>query len=121
MHPTHVSWMFELTVRDGREAELRALMAEMVQATMENEPGTLEYEWHLDDAGRRVHLWERYVDNAAAMTHTRTFGKRFAARFFEYMHPERITLYGPAGEDLRAAMAELRPPVMTHVAGFTRR
>lgn len=123
MTATHVSWMFELRVNEGREAELRALMAEMSEATERNEPATLEYEWHLSDDGR-VHLWERYEDEAAALLHLRTFGARFATRFFECMRPERIVVYGASGsagaDAVRAAMGELRPPVLIRAAGFSR-
>lgn len=117
---THVSWMFELGVKEGRDAELRALMAEMAAATERNEPGTLEYEWYLSDDGRRLHLWERYADAAAALAHTRTFGERYAARFFDILRPERITLYGDDTDAVREAMGELRPPVMRRAAGFAR-
>ena len=124
MSATHLSWMFELLVNEGREAELRALMAEMSEATERNEPATLEYEWHLSDDGRRVHLWERYEDAPAALLHLKTFGARFATRFFEYMRPERIVVYGASdaagAEAVRAAMGELRPPVMIRAAGFSR-
>lgn len=120
MSDTHVSWMFELAVNEGRAGDLRALMTEMAQATEQNEPRTLEYEWYLDEDGRRLHLWERYVDAEAALLHLRTFEQRFARRFFDVLRPERITLYGDEVEAIRAAMGELRPPVMVRAAGFSR-
>jgi quinol monooxygenase YgiN len=120
MSASHVSWMFELAVREGREGDLRPLMAEMAQATERNEAHTLEYEWYLSEDGRRLHLWERYVDEAAALAHLRTFEERFAKRFFAILKPERITLYGASVEAVRSAMGELRPPIMTRAAGFSR-
>ena len=120
MSATHVAWMFELAVREGREAEFQTLMAEMAKATERNEPGTLEYEWFLSADGRQVHLWERYVDSAAALTHLKTFGDRFMRRFFDVLAPVRITIYGAAGEAVRAAMGDLNPPVMPRAAGFSR-
>ena len=120
MSAAHVAWMFELAVKEGRDADLRALMEEMAGATERDELRTLEYEWYLSDDGRRLHLWERYADEAAALAHLRTFESRFARRFFDVLRPERITLYGASVDLVRAAMGELRPPVMTRNAGFSR-
>lgn len=120
MSDAHVSWMFELGVKEGREADLRALMAEMAEATERNEPRTLEYEWYLSEDGRTLHLWERYADEQAALAHTKTFDARFATRFFDILRPERITLYGRDTDAVRAAMGALRPPVLRRAAGFAR-
>ena len=116
----HVAWMFELAVREGRETQLRALMAEMIEATERDEPGTLDYEWYVTDDGRRLHLFERYADAAAAMTHLATFGKRYMGRFFDVLAPERMTLYGAPNESVRGALAQLAPQVMARAAGFSR-
>jgi quinol monooxygenase YgiN len=120
MHEANVAWLFELGVKDGREADLRALMAEMVDATRADEPRTLDYEWYLSEDGRRCHLWERYADAAAAMVHLGTFGRRFMARFFDVLTPERMTLYGAADDAVRGAVAQLAPVVMARAAGFNR-
>ncbi|MDB4907998.1 MAG: antibiotic biosynthesis monooxygenase [Gemmatimonadetes bacterium] len=117
---THVAWMFELAVIDGQRAAFDALIAEMVEATEQNEPGTLEYEYYLGDDGRRCHLWERYRDSDAAMIHLATFGQRFMERFFTVLAPERMTLYGAPDERVRAALGDMSPPVMVRKAGFSR-
>ena len=54
---THVCWMLELQVREGRDEEFRALMAEMAAATEASEPGTLDYEWSLSADGRQWIPW----------------------------------------------------------------
>ena len=116
----HVAWMFELTVREGREAEFRALMTEMAEATERDEPGTLDYEWYVTEDGRRLHLFERYADAGASMTHLATFGERFMRRFFDVLVPERMTLYGAPDDRVRAGLAQLAPQVMPRAAGFSR-
>ena len=115
-----VSWMFELAVKAGREPDFRALMVEMAEATDRNEPGTLDYEWYVSDDGRRLHLFERYADADAAMTHLATFGERYMARFFDVLAPERMTLYGAPDSRVRSALAQLAPEVMSRAAGFSR-
>jgi quinol monooxygenase YgiN len=117
---THVCWMLELQVREGRDEDFRALMAEMAAATQAGEPGTLDYEWSLSADGRQCHLWERYADSAAAMVHAASFGSRYAARFFDVLAPVRLVLYGSPSAEVRAALAAFDPVVMEPAAGFSR-
>jgi quinol monooxygenase YgiN len=116
----YVAWMFELEVREGREDDLRALMNEMVDATHTNEPGTLMYEWSFSEDGRRLHLYERYAGNAAALTHIATFGSKFAARFFEILEPRRFVLLGSPNDEVRKALESPGMEVVKQAAGFSR-
>ena len=121
MSDAHVAWMLDLSVREGREADLDALMAEMVGNTERNEPGTLDYEWFSSDDGRRIHLFERYVHSQAAMAHVATFNERYMKRFFAILEPKRIVIYGAPDEMVRDALSALGPTVMARAAGFSRR
>ncbi len=115
-----VYWMLELDVQAGREDDFRPLMAEMVSATQANEPGTLNYEWSTSADGKRCHLYERYVDSAAVMTHLGTFGERFAARFLEVLKPIRLVVYGSPSPAVKGALAGFNPVYMEAVGGFSR-
>jgi quinol monooxygenase YgiN len=117
---SHVCWMLEMQVREGRGDDFRALMAEMASATEANEPGTLDYEWSLSADGRTCHLWERYADSAAALVHGAAFGTRYAARFLDVLAPTRLTLYGSPSDEVKAALAPFNPVVMQPAAGFSR-
>jgi quinol monooxygenase YgiN len=115
-----VYWMLELEVQAGREDDFRALMAEMVSATQANEPGTVNYEWSTSADGSRCHIYERYVDSAAVMTHLGTFGERYAARFLEVLKPLRFVVYGSPDAAVRSALAGFDPVYMEAVGGFSR-
>lgn len=116
----HVCWMLQMQVQEGRGAELRALMDEMVAATTANEPGTLDYEWSLSDDGRTCHLWERYADAGAAMAHIATFGANYAERFLALLTPQAVHLYGAPDAAVREALAGFGAVVMAPAAGFRR-
>ena len=117
---SNVSWLLELEVQPGREEDLKALMAEMVGATRANEPGTLSYEWSTSADGRRCHIYERYTDSTAAMTHVATFGERFASRFLEVLKPIRFVVYGSPDAKVQGALAGFNPVYMQDLGGFTR-
>lgn len=116
----HVSWMFDLTVNAGKEAELQSLMAEMVAATQADEPGALDYEWHFSEDGTRLHLFERYVDSEATMVHLGNFGAKFMARFMGCVTPAGMVVYGAPSDAVRKGLAGLRPVYMERSAGFRR-
>ena len=117
---SHVSWMLELDVQEGRERDFRKIMAEMVEATKANEVGTLDYEWSVSADGKRCHVFERYVDSAAVLTHLGTFGERFAERFLEILKPVRIVVYGSPSTAVQEALAGFNPVYMQPVGGFSR-
>jgi quinol monooxygenase YgiN len=117
---SNVSWMLELEVQPGREDDLKALMAEMVGATQADEPGALSYAWSTSADGKRCHIYERYADSAAALTHVRTFGERFAGRFLEILKPTRFVVYGSPDAAVKGALADFHPVYMQDLGGFTR-
>ena len=117
---TPVSWNLELDIQSGREADFRALMAEMVTATKADEPGALNYEWSLSADRKRCHLYERYADSNATMDHLGNFGSKFAERFMAVLTPVGFTIYGTPSAAVKAALAAFNPTYMTPAAGFSR-
>lgn len=116
---SNVYWILELDVQAGRENDFRVLMAEMVSATQANEPGTLNYEWNTNVDGKLCHIYERYVDSAAVMTHLGTFGEKFASRFLKILKPVRFVVYGSPSAAVKDALAGLNPIYMQAVGGFS--
>jgi len=117
---TDVSWIIELDIQPGREQDFKALVEEMASATHQNEAGTLSYEWSASADGRVCHIFERYVDSAAALTHLGTFGDRFADRFLDILKPTRLVVYGAPTDAVKEALAGFNPTYMQGVGGFSR-
>lgn len=115
-----VSWILRLNVVDGRLDTFKSLMNEMVSATQTNEPGTLAYEWFIDEAGKQCHLYERYADSAAALTHLGSFSTKFAERFMACVEPLGFDVYGDASPELRDALAPFSAGFYGTLGGFAR-
>ena len=98
-----VAWHVELAVKPGALEALRALTGEMVEATR-GEPGVLRYERFLSADGMVVHVYERYVNAAAAVAHLRTFERQFSDRFVGLVDRTRFTVYGTPSAELRAIL-----------------
>lgn len=114
-----VSWLLELSIKEGKNDEFHALKDDMVGATME-EPGALVYEWSVGSDGSSVNIYERYASADATMTHMANFNERFGARFFDVMEPTGVTMYGSPDERVRGVFDPLGAVYMGSVGGFTR-
>ena len=114
-----IYWVLGLEIQSGSD-EFTALMEEMVTATQTNEPDTLNYEWSTNADGTICHIYERYADSTAVMTHLGTFGERFAGRFLEVLRPIRFDVYGSPSGEVKEALAGFNPTYMEAVGGFSR-
>jgi quinol monooxygenase YgiN len=120
MDNLEIYWVFELAINPGRFEDLKTLMADMVEATQRNEVGTLDYEWAISDDRQVCHVYERYRDSAAVMTHLESFGANFAARLMEAVKPARLVVYGKPSAQVKDALAGLSPVYMAAFGGFSR-
>ena len=115
-----VSWVVELKIKDGEFDTAKTLMGEMVDATKANEPGALAYEWYASADGTAVHIYERYADSAATLTHLAAFGEKFAERFLALAEPTRLVVYGDPSAEVRGALAGMGAVHMAQIGGFAR-
>jgi len=117
---SNISWLLALNVKEGQNESLKKLMGEMVDFVNQNEPDTSNYEWYLSDDEKTLHIYERYNDSAAVMTHLKGFGKNFAERFMGCLDPTGFTVYGNPGADVKEALAAFAPVYMSQANGFAR-
>jgi quinol monooxygenase YgiN len=105
----NVYWVLEAAINPGRLENLKILMAEMVESTQQNEAGALNYEWSISDDQQVCHIYERYQDSSATMTHLKTFGEKFAERFADATKITRFVLYGQPNKQVMDALVGLSP------------
>ena len=115
-----VSWILELAIKAEDFHAVSSLMNEMVEATQANEPGALVYEWTINDDENHCHIYERYADSEAAMTHIQNFGEHFASRFMATFEPTRWVVYGDPSDDVKGALARNGAEFMGPLGGFDR-
>jgi quinol monooxygenase YgiN len=117
---TNVSWLVEANIRPGKFGDFERLMDEMVGATRRNEPKTLNFEWYISDDHSTCHIYERYEDSAAVLTHMASFGKNFAGHFLDCVEPVRLIVYGSPNQEAKDALEGLTPVYMAQINGFAR-
>ncbi len=117
---TAIEWVLEMEIQVGQADAVLLLVTEMAKATQADEPGALTYEYYLNADKTRCTVLERYADNAAVMVHLGNFGAKFADRFMAAFAPVSFTVYGPANEEVRNALAGLGATHQDLIAGFSR-
>jgi quinol monooxygenase YgiN len=115
----HVSWLLELAVKAGELDNVKGLLDEMIESAR-TEPGTLVYEWSINEDGSVIHGYERFADSAGAVAHLSVFGERFAQRVFAAVDPTRLSVYGTPSDDAKQALEVLGPVYLAPLAGFAR-
>ena len=115
-----VNWTVVSEVPAENREAWEALAQEMSAATEADEAGTLLYEWFWDAAGERCTVVERYADSAAGMVHLGNLQAKFLERMGALGNIERIDVYGPASEELHAAMSGFGANFHTRITGFGR-
>lgn len=115
-----IFWMLELSIKEGEVDTLKEMIEIMSDATQENEPGALNYEWYISADEKSCHIFERYADSAAMLTHLNNFGKNFAKDFMSILTPTKFTVYGHPTEQLQKALRSMNPVFFDHLGGFSR-
>ncbi len=115
----HVSWVIELAVKPGQLDAFKELMEEMVAGTSP-EAGTLNYEWYISGDSGTVHIFEKYKDSDAMITHVSGFLEKWAERFMGCVDPTRFTVYGDPSEAARELLAAFGGTYLAPWGGFAR-
>jgi quinol monooxygenase YgiN len=111
--------MLEVDVKDGQLGAFEELMREMVEGTSA-EPRTLAYEWYVSDDGKTVHLFEKYADSEAMISHVNGFLEKWAGRFMECVDFKRFVAYGDPSPAAREILDGWRATYMSPWGGFSR-
>ena len=115
----HVAWMIELAVKDGELGAFTELMEEMVARTS-TEPTTLAYEWYISADQGTVHIFEKFADSDAMVTHVSGFLEKWAARFMGCVDITRLVAYGDPSPAAREILDGWHATHMGPWGGFSR-
>jgi quinol monooxygenase YgiN len=117
MHP-YVSCLFSLAVKPAKLPEFKALISTIVEATR-LEPGTLVYEYSINEDNSAVHILERYKADAV-VSHVDTTFAPFGERFLELCTITGLVVYGTPDAEVRKRLDPFGAVYMTPFDGFGR-
>jgi quinol monooxygenase YgiN len=112
-------WLFTARVCPGQFDAFKALVADIVRATRQ-EPGTLAYQYAVSTDQQTVHIFERYRDSEAFVTHAETTFAGYAERFLALVAIESVLVYGAPSAQARKILDRFNPTYMALFDGFAR-
>ena len=114
----NIIWTVEGKIKEGQTQDMKNLMTEML-VLVNQEEGTLNYQWTLGEDNRSLQVYERYKDVQATFAHLGTWSK-FAGRFTEIVEITRFSIFTDVTPELKEAVAGLNPVYMKPIGGFAR-
>ena len=109
----------ELSIKEGKLDDFKALVNTMIKMTDVNEPNTLVYEYYINEDGTECHLLETFKDSDAFMVHMGNVSHKFDT-LFESATMTRAKIYGSPSAELKQALDPLGVQYFSHFNGVTR-
>ncbi len=116
----NISWILDLSIKEGKLNDLQSLMEEMVSSIRSNEPGTIDYSWSISEDKNKIQIYEKYQDSDSTLLHLKNFGENFAERFMSNVDVNSLVVYGNPSDELKNALAGFGAVFMLHFGGFSR-
>jgi quinol monooxygenase YgiN len=110
--PDEAFWRLEVEIKPGKLEDFLSVARDLMD-TMDEEPGTLDYEYYLSADKTVCHIHERYRDSEALITHAENFGRVFSERFMQACSPTRFNVYGAPNDTAKAVLAQYGPTYLT--------
>jgi len=117
--PSYIVTDFQLSIKEGKLDDFKAIVNTMVEITDVNEPNTLVYEYHINEDGTECHLLETFKDSDAFMVHLGNVGHLFDT-LFELATMTRAKIYGSPSAELQQALDPLGVEYFLHLDGIER-
>ena len=111
-----IYWIFKAEIGEGKLEALKSLAPKFCQIT-EKESGVIAYEWSISTDGKMLHVYERYVDSDAALTHLANVDPHIP-ELMELVTPTEIECYGAASNSFKEAVKDFPIVYMENFEGF---
>jgi quinol monooxygenase YgiN len=117
---THVHFLVELTIHDGKFDSFEGIAQEMI-ASSQQEPGALRYEWCLSADRKRCRIIETYSDSEAVLAHIKGPAVQDGVpKLLESSTLNRFEVYGDPGPQAAAMLAGFSTEIFAPWGGFSR-
>ncbi len=113
-------WTTIWNIKDADD--FRQACAETSQAIEATEPGTVVYEWFMDDAGKTATIHEWFVGNDGAKAHMNGLAvSKFMPKLLEASELAELHAFGDFNEEMLAGLANWSPKgIHRRIGGFHR-
>lgn len=103
-------------IKEGKLDEFKQLIPFLISTVKEQDPGTLTYDWYLNEDRMECVVLETYTDSQAVLAHAGHVGE-YLQKVSEVADLS-IELYGNPSEELRKAIEGLAPKIYPFFSGL---
>ena len=114
MRPLKVTAKFK--IKEGNLEAFKAIIPDIIAEVMESDPGTLVYEWFLNEDLMECVVWEVYESSEAVIAHSGNVGGYLDQ--LVNLADFSLELYGNPSEELLGAVEGLEVRVYPFVDGI---
>lgn len=108
--------VFKLSLKSNLYQNFEKLVANIVNAT-QKEPGTLTYQYSVNDEKNIIHIIERYKENSL-LSHIDTTFSPFADEFLSLVKITELTVYGNPSNEEKSRLDNFGAQYLTPFNGF---
>ena len=106
----------KFNIKPGNLEEFKSIIPQIVATVEENDPGTVAYDWHLNEQLMQCVVWEVYEDSDSVMAHTANVSE-YLAQLLEIAEVS-IEIYGSPSQELLEAAKDIDIRVYPFVDGL---
>ena len=114
-----ISYVFSVCINEGYLEAFREVAHQMIENVVENEPGTLIYEWHMSDDNTACHVLESFTDSNAMLAHF-AGAAELGPRLLDTCKITGMMVFGKPSPEGAQALEQFGAVVHRRVAGITR-
>ena len=116
---SNISWHVEAKIKKGKLDELKEWITKASYQVKKHEIGTLAYEFWLSQDKEYIHYYNRYLNSDALILHMNNIS-HLLPELLKLATPKKITVYGPANDNVKNILKHLNPSYFNNYGGFNR-
>jgi quinol monooxygenase YgiN len=112
----------EFTIEEGKREDFKKLIQEMARAVHDTEPGTITYQFYLNNKDNtKCIVHETYANSDAAFTHMNGIASKIILpKIFDIAKINRFDAYGIPSEELQKVLISFGSEIYNLFAGYSR-
>src|ERR671913_172592 len=121
MNRNQIHFRAEFAIEEGKTEEYKKLVEDMSRMVEANEPGTLNYQFYIDESETKCIVNETYANSEAVFVHIAGFASQtILPKIFRVSKISKHDVYGNPSKELQKVLTGFGSQTYSAFAGFSR-
>jgi quinol monooxygenase YgiN len=118
-HNNNIHIRAEVIIEEGKKEEYMKLIKDIIRTVEANEPGTINYQFYLDNSETECIIWETYANSEVLLAHINGVASQtILPQIHGVSKIRRLDDYGTPSEELQKVLSGTR--TFNRFASFSR-